>query len=81
MLQFCMDNELPRTLMTLQEESKVCLNHVDSVQSFTDDIRLGRWDVVLKWCTVLALPMACKVDLYELVIHEFIEAKELETVK
>lgn len=60
-LQYCRDNDLPRTLMTLQEEAKVALNAVDSIEALVDDINHGRWDVVLKACSYIALPMGVKL--------------------
>ncbi|CAD7940192.1 unnamed protein product [Amoebophrya sp. A25] len=78
-LQFCRDNDLPRTLMTLQEEAKVPLNSVDSLEGLLDDVNAGRWDDVLKTCSYLALPMDVKVDLFEHVVFEFVESLEFET--
>eukprot|EP00392_Amoebophrya_sp_AT5.2_P000836 g838.t1 len=80
-LQFCRDNDLPRTLMTLQEEAKVPLNTVDSLEALLDDVNNGRWDDVLRACSYLALPMDVKMDLFEHVALEFIENVEFETAQ
>ncbi|CAD7936206.1 unnamed protein product [Amoebophrya sp. A120] len=81
MLQFCRDNDLPRTLMTLQEEAKVPLNTVDSLESLLDDVNHGRWDDVMRACSYLALPMDVKVDLFEHVCLEFLENLEFDTAQ
>lgn len=60
-LQFCRDNDLPRTLMTLQEEARVGLNSVDSLDRFLSDINDGRWDDVFKTFSYVTLPMGVKI--------------------
>jgi len=79
MLQFCKENGLHRTLQTLQEESRVSLNTVDSLDGLLGDVNHGRWDVVLQAVSYLSLPENVMQDLYVQVILELAEAREVET--
>eukprot|EP00971_Amphidinium_carterae_P275211 5460653-Amphidinium_carterae.1 len=78
MLQFCKENGLYRTLQTLQEESRVSLNAVDSLDGLISDITHGRWEAVLQAASYLALPSDVQQDLYTQVVLELTEMKDLE---
>mmetsp|Transcript_55060 Transcript_55060/g.131207 ORF Transcript_55060/g.131207 Transcript_55060/m.131207 type:complete len:526 (-) Transcript_55060:94-1671(-) len=81
MLQFCKENGLYRTLQTLQEESRVSLNTVDSLEGLTGDITHGRWDAVLQAVSYLALPPEVQMELYSQVVLELTEMKDVETAQ
>eukprot|EP01063_Lacrimia_lanifica_P032226 TRINITY_DN5467_c0_g1_i1.p1 TRINITY_DN5467_c0_g1~~TRINITY_DN5467_c0_g1_i1.p1 ORF type:complete len:520 (+),score=185.24 TRINITY_DN5467_c0_g1_i1:166-1725(+) len=81
MLQFCSENGLNGTFKALQAESGVSLNTVPSVEGFTHDIKAGNWDRVLEALKHMSLPCARLFDLYEQIVIEMMELREVEVAR
>lgn len=81
MLQFLKEQRLTQSFQTLQEESGVFLNTVESLEGFRSDIKNGRWDTVLSQVSTLKFPPDKLFDLYEQVYVEMLERREMDTAQ
>ena len=81
-LQFCKENNLSRSFEAIQNECQTSLNTVDSgIDSFVSNVNNGRWDKVLSQVGNLQVPQKKLQDLYEHVVLEMTEAKELDVAR
>ncbi|KAH3762477.1 Guanine nucleotide-binding protein, beta subunit [Pelomyxa schiedti] len=80
-LQFLKENNLLTAMRALQTESQVMLNTVDNLDAFVSDIKNGHWDSVLQATSTLKLPSEKLMDLYEHIIMELAELRELEAAR
>ncbi len=80
-LQFLKENSLTRSMQVLQEESQVALNAVESIDSLVSDVQHGRWDAVMGVAATLKLPAGLLSDLYEQLVLELVEMRELDTAR
>ena len=54
---------------------------VDNLENFISDIHNGRWDAVLSQVSSLQLPREKLIALYEQVILELIELREIDLAR
>eukprot|EP01062_Namystynia_karyoxenos_P039904 TRINITY_DN29043_c0_g1_i1.p1 TRINITY_DN29043_c0_g1~~TRINITY_DN29043_c0_g1_i1.p1 ORF type:complete len:554 (+),score=197.41 TRINITY_DN29043_c0_g1_i1:98-1663(+) len=81
MMQFCEEHNLTKTLSALREETQVSLNTVQNREAFRNDILQGNWDAVLNAVRSMTLPAPVLYDLYDQVVCEMVELREVELAK
>ncbi len=67
--QFLRENNLTQSLQVLQTETGISMNTVDNVDKFTQDIKNGRWDIVVSQLANLSLPQDKLVSLAQTVVN------------
>lgn len=71
------ENDFPEAAQTLEQETTVKVNTLENKESFIKEIKQGEWDTVLKRTTDLKIPPRKLMDLYEQVVLELAELREL----
>lgn len=76
-LQFLKENQFDETATTLQTETSVKIEHIENKDQFIKEIKQGEWDTVLRHVMDLKIPSQKVIDLYEHIILELVELREL----
>ncbi|KAI8082880.1 WD40-repeat-containing domain protein [Halteromyces radiatus] len=76
-LQFFDEQHLGKALNALESETSIKLNTVANKDDFTQEIIQGKWDLVLNKVVTLNIRPKALIDLYEQVILELAELREL----
>ncbi|KAJ3373929.1 hypothetical protein GGF31_008814 [Allomyces arbusculus] len=71
--QFLKENNLQRTLQSLQDETSITLNAAESTDTLRQDILAGRWEAVLRTTRSLTLSNRAQMLLYDQIVGELIE--------
>lgn len=80
-LQFLQENGLSSSVAALQEESGVSLNATHDIDGLIAHTLGGHWDRVLAAVGHMRLPSPLLSDLYEQVVIELLELREIETAR
>ncbi|KAI8638486.1 WD40-repeat-containing domain protein [Parasitella parasitica] len=80
-LQFLKENDYPEAAQALEQETTVKINTLESKETFIKEIREGKWDIVLRRTADLRIPPRKLMDLYEQVILELAELRELSAAR
>ena len=79
--QFCLENGLFRSFQQLQDESRVKYSTISNTEEFMSNFINGKWDLVLETVESLDLPLEILIELYEHMVLEMIECKEIGVAK
>ncbi|KYQ92071.1 WD40 repeat-containing protein [Tieghemostelium lacteum] len=80
-LQYLKENSLFQSFNTLQDETGLSLNTVTQYQLLLDNVKSGKWDIVLSQLTGLQLTYRILHDIYEQIVIELLIDKEFDLVK
>ncbi len=80
-LQYLRENNLAKSLRALEEETNITMNTVESKEDFFSKITEGKWEEVLRSTSKLSFPEAKLMDLYEHLVRELIEAREIDVAR
>lgn len=64
-------------MLALELETTVKINTIENKEAFIKEIKQGEWDVVLRHVVDLKIPPRKLMDLYEQVVLELTELREL----
>ncbi|KAL9537787.1 hypothetical protein MBANPS3_011461 [Mucor bainieri] len=81
LLQFLKENDYPEAAQALEDETTVKINTLENKEAFIKEIKQGEWDTVLKRTADLKIPPRKLMDLYEQVILELAELRELSAAR
>ncbi|KAI8972493.1 WD40 repeat-containing protein SMU1 [Pilobolus umbonatus] len=76
-LQFLKENSFNQTAQAIETETGVKINTIENRESFMKEIKDGEWDMVLRHVADLRIPPLKLMDLYEQVVLELTELREL----
>ena len=79
--QFCIENGLLKTFQQLEDESEVKYCTISNVDEFLLNFVEGKWDLVLESLEPLTLEPIKLMNLYEHIVLEMIECKEIGIAK
>lgn len=79
--QFCIENGLLKTFQQLESESEVKYCTISNAEDFLFNFTEGKWDLVLESLEPLSLEPTKLIDLYEHIVLEMIECKEIGIAK
>ncbi|KAI7901697.1 WD40-repeat-containing domain protein [Cokeromyces recurvatus] len=76
-LQFLKENDLQETAKVLEDETTIKINTIENKDAFIKEIKEGEWDTVLRHVSDLKIPSRKLMDLYEHVVLELAEMREM----
>ncbi len=81
LLQFLKENSLFETFDSLVKETNIHLNTIENPSLLSAAILDGQWDVVMREVATVELSDAVQADLFEQIVLEMAEQRELDTCR
>lgn len=81
LLQFLKENSLFGTFDALVQETNIHLNTIENPSQLAAAILDGQWDQVMREVATVELPDSVQGDLFEQVLLEMVEQRELDTCR